>query len=223
MTGVLQTISSASFDYCERAINQYSGGQKEGVMPKPKISLVVAMTPDPQCVIGKSGELPWRRIPSDMNRFRRITLEAKNVFMGRATFESLPKGTLENRRNLVLTTFPAAVQRRGGEPVASIDEAIRAVGDGELCVIGGARLYAAMIPYCEFMHITTVHADIAGDTRFPEVDWTEWQTIYTLKRMAWGLHDPHETSYVIYRRRATALVTPPDEKLRADSAAAEIH
>ena len=51
--------------------------------------------------IGKDNDLLWR-ISADMKRFKAITT-GNTIVMGRKTFNSLPKGALPNRRNIVLS------------------------------------------------------------------------------------------------------------------------
>jgi dihydrofolate reductase len=56
--------------------------------------------------IGYRGELPWR-LPSDLRRFRELTVGA-TVVMGRRTYESLPSKhrPLRERHNVVLSANP---------------------------------------------------------------------------------------------------------------------
>ena len=42
-------------------------------------------------------------LPNDLKRFKALTT-GHTIIMGRRTFESLPKGALPNRRNIVLST-----------------------------------------------------------------------------------------------------------------------
>ena len=44
-------------------------------------------------------------LPNDLKRFKALTT-GNTIIMGRKTFESLPKGALPNRRNIVLSTHP---------------------------------------------------------------------------------------------------------------------
>lgn len=45
-------------------------------------------------------------LPNDLKRFKALTT-GNTIIMGRKTFESLPKGALPNRRNVVLSSNPA--------------------------------------------------------------------------------------------------------------------
>ena len=54
-------------------------------------------------------------LPNDLKRFKSLTT-GRTIIMGRKTFESLPKGALPNRRNIVLSRqdikFPGAERHR---------------------------------------------------------------------------------------------------------------
>lgn len=53
------------------------------------------------CIIGMGPNIPWY-IPSDLQRFRRIT-EKASITCGQTTYESFPNRTLPNRQIYVLT------------------------------------------------------------------------------------------------------------------------
>src|SRR3546814_6716699 len=104
-----------------------------------RVSLVAAL--DRNRAIGRGNALPWH-LPDDFRRFRALTM-GKPILMGRRTADSLGRA-LSGRRNLVLTRG-GRVPFAGMEAVASVDAALRAAeedGAGELCVIGGAQVYA---------------------------------------------------------------------------------
>ena len=69
---------------------------------KKRINMIVAC--DENYGIGYKGNL-LVHIPEDMKRFKNFTMN-NVVVMGRKTLESLPKGYLPNRKNIVLTNNP---------------------------------------------------------------------------------------------------------------------
>lgn len=137
------------------------------------ISLVAAL--DRCRAIGKGNDLPWR-LPDDLKRFKALTL-GKPVLMGRRTAESLGRA-LPGRMNLVLT-------RSGRAPfgdmraVASFEEArtlAEAGGAEELCVIGGAEIYALTLPLADRLHLTHVDTVVEGaDAFFPPFESERWR------------------------------------------------
>ena len=67
-----------------------------------KINIIVSVSKN--WIIGKDNKLLWR-LSSDLKRFKDLTID-KTIIMGQRTFESLPKGALPNRKNIVLTDNP---------------------------------------------------------------------------------------------------------------------
>jgi dihydrofolate reductase len=133
------------------------------------IALVVAVADNG--VIGRAGTLPWH-LPDDLKHFKAVTM-GKPVLMGRRTFESIGKA-LPGRRNLVLSR-KHAVDIAGVKTVHSLEEALVCAGDaGELCVIGGAEVYAAALPVADRVYLTQVHAQVEGDTYFPLAKLSSW-------------------------------------------------
>jgi dihydrofolate reductase len=122
-------------------------------------------------VIGREGTLPWR-LPADLKHFKAMTM-GKPMIMGRKTFESFPS-PLPGRRHIVLTR-DRSWHPEGAEVVHSMDEALALAGDGEIAVIGGADIYAQILPRAGRVELTEIHADYEGDTVMPPLgpEWTE--------------------------------------------------
>ena len=123
---------------------------------------IAAMSP--QRVIGSAGTIPWH-ISEDLRFFKRTTL-GHAIVMGRKTYESLGK-PLPGRENLVLSRTATLDGVRVFRSLSEIEEPT----DGrQLYVIGGAELYAALLPRCSEILLTRVSIDVAGDTWFPEFE-----------------------------------------------------
>jgi dihydrofolate reductase len=137
------------------------------------ITLIAAT--DQRGGIGRGNDLPWR-LPADLKRFKALTL-GKPVLMGRKTADSLGRA-LPGRMNLVLTRS-GRVPFEGMQAVASVEEArgiALANGAEELCVIGGAEIYALTLPLADRLHLTHVYAVVEdADTFFPSFDVDDWQ------------------------------------------------
>lgn len=124
-------------------------------------------------VIGRNNDLPWR-LPRDMAYFKQQT-QHKTVVMGRKTWESFGGKPLPNRRNIIITRSQEFTAT-DAEVVYSVQEAIQLAGqDHELMVIGGSTIYEQFLPYADRLLVTKIDYDFAGDTYFPEVDWSQWQ------------------------------------------------
>lgn len=123
--------------------------------------------------IGRGGDLVFH-LRGDMRRFKALTT-GHTVVMGRKTFESLPKGALPERRNIVITRnegFTAAGTERAG----SLEEALRMAAGEEVFVLGGGEIYRQAIDAADRMELTVVDADSCdADTFFPEFNAAEWK------------------------------------------------
>jgi dihydrofolate reductase len=145
----------------------------------PRIAFVVARGANG--VIGSDGDLPWR-LSSDLKRFKAIT-SGKPIIMGRKTWESLPRRPLPGRLNIVVTR-QAGYRAEGGVVVGEPGDALKAAfeqarsdGVDEVCVIGGAQIYAAMMGLADRLYLTEVEASPAGDTVLPEIIETAWHEV----------------------------------------------
>ena len=146
------------------------------MLSNPKLSLIVAKSLNG--VIGLNGNLPWR-LSSDLKFFKSTTL-GKPVLMGRVTWESLPF-PLPGRPNLVLTNNKNYLAE-GAEIFNSADAMIARgyelagqMNVDEVMLIGGAKLYASQMKYCDRLYVSEVNATIEGDVYFPEIDTNIWK------------------------------------------------
>lgn len=135
------------------------------------LSLIVAMSRNR--VIGHQNQLPWH-LPEDLKHFKATTM-GNPIIMGRKTFESIGR-PLPGRENIVVTRNPA-YREEGVIVVHSLAEAIKACGDRDAFVIGGAQLYQDALPLADRLYVTLIDQDFAGDTYFPEIDWEKDYTV----------------------------------------------
>ena len=153
-------------------------------------------------VIGRDNKLPWY-LPNDLKYFKQVTL-GKPIIMGRNTWESL-KRPLPGRTNIVITR-QADYLAEGGKVVATLDQALElaenvALIDGrdEVVVIGGAQIYELALPRADRLYLTEVHAEVHGDTFFPEIEAGRWREIARDDFQAEG-PNPYDYSFVVYDR-----------------------
>lgn len=141
-------------------------------MIEKNLSLIVAVSEDN--AIGDKGGLLCR-LSADLKRFKALTT-GHTIIMGRKTFESLPKGALPNRRNIVITRN-SEYKAEGAEVAGSIEEALKiSAADDERFIIGGAQLYDATIQMAEKIHLTRIHAEFPNaDTRLKNFKPEEWK------------------------------------------------
>ena len=124
---------------------------------------VVAM--DADRAIGLNNGIPWR-LKEDMQLFKRLTM-GHPILMGRKTWESLGR-PLPGRQNIVLTRN-ADYAAEGAVVITDIAQLEQMeLQDPEIMVIGGAQLYAQMLPLMQRLHVSEVAGSHAADTWFPE-------------------------------------------------------
>jgi dihydrofolate reductase len=172
----------------------------------PRLDLVFIAAVSENGVIGRDNALPWR-LKSDMRHFRTLTM-GKPVVMGRKTYRSIGK-PLPGRTNIVLSResgFAEPGVLVAGDLTAAFEaargDAFRR-GTGEIAVIGGADLYAQLMPVADRLEITRVHADIDGDATFPFIDPANWREVGRIEQAA-GPGDDAEMTFLTYRRAAAA-------------------
>lgn len=97
----------------------------------------------------------------------------KPMIMGRKTFESFP-GPLPGRRHIVLTR-DSAWRAEGAEVAHSVNEALALAAAEHVAVIGGAEIFALMLPDADRIELTEVHLAPEGDAIVPPfgADWIE--------------------------------------------------
>jgi dihydrofolate reductase len=139
-------------------------------------------------VIGRDGRLPWH-IPEDLKFFHDQTAGQVCV-LGRICYETWPRAGRDGRRPVVLASRPPArpAGRIGEEPAENEPVVVRSLADalataerlpGEIFICGGERIYAGALALSRPMrlHLTLIHADIPGDTRFPEWRHLAWREL----------------------------------------------
>ncbi len=137
------------------------------------ITLIVARARDG--AIGQAGDIPWH-VPEDLHFFQRET-KGGAVIMGRRTWESLPVKPLKDRLNIVVSRSRNVTEHCA----ATVEEAIQiAQGQGywRLYGIGGAGIYAGLLPYAHRLLITEVDLSVPeADTFFPALTESDWREI----------------------------------------------
>lgn len=146
--------------------------------------------------IGKDNKLMYK-LSYDMKWFNEKTL-GKIVVMGRKTQESLPKGYLPSRTNIVLS--------RNCKPHIYNDilwcndiDVIKDVinkDDNDTFIIGGEQIYKQFLDIVQTIYLTEIDDDSIGDAKF-EFDEDEFVKIYTEQHRQYGI----DYSLNIYKRK----------------------
>ncbi|MDE6611210.1 MAG: dihydrofolate reductase [Muribaculaceae bacterium] len=134
------------------------------------MNLIVAI--DRKGAIGRRGELLYH-ISADLRRFKALTT-GHTVVMGRKTFESLPKGALPNRRNIVVSRS-SGYSAPGVEVAHSLEAAVAMADSKDIYIIGGAEIYRQALPLVDRLLLTVIDAETAdADTFFPALPLDEF-------------------------------------------------
>ena len=138
------------------------------------LSAIVVIADDG--AIGKDNGLLCH-LPADLKHFKSITM-GHTIIMGRRTFESLPKGALPGRENIVVSRN-ADYRAEGAKVCTSIEQAVaQASMPGECFILGGAQLYASTIAQVDKLYLTAIHAHFDdADAYFPAINPEEWTEI----------------------------------------------
>ncbi len=163
-----------------------------------KISIIAAVAENG--AIGYQNKLIYW-LPNDLKRFRILTT-GNTIIMGRKTFESLPKGALPNRRNIVLTRQKANFENTECYP--SLEEALNACKDDKhIYIIGGNSVYQQALKYADELCLTLIKdTPEKADAFFPPYK-DEWKEI---SREDHGIDEKHqyEYSFVDYIKKEQA-------------------
>lgn len=151
-------------------------------MTKP-LNLIVACAENR--VMGLGRRLPFH-IPEDKAWFYAKTA-GQTVVLGRICYEIWPRVLLDGRQPVVITSQPALVradaERRFGPGAADrvqlapdVPTALAKAQTlpGAIMICGGQRIYEETLPLADRLLLTLVHAEVPGDTFFPEWRHLPW-------------------------------------------------
>lgn len=144
------------------------------IQPLDNLNIIVAVAKNG--AIGFNNELLYR-LPNDLKRFKTLTT-GHTVIMGRKTFESLPKGALPNRRNIVLSR-QEGLHYENAECYSSLEDALMQCDYWEdVFIIGGAELYKQTLNMASRIYLTLID-DIpaVADSFFPEWSLADWKEV----------------------------------------------
>ncbi|MBA4137625.1 MAG: dihydrofolate reductase [Opitutus sp.] len=140
-------------------------------MSKP-LNLIVACAENR--VIGRAGRLPFD-IPEDKAWFHEKTAGTTAV-LGRICYEVWKQVHADGRVPVVITSHPEIV-KAGGHVAHDVPEALAIAQGlpGEIMICGGQRIYEETLPTADRILLTLVHAEVPGDTWFPEWRHLAWR------------------------------------------------
>lgn len=161
--------------------------------------LIIIAAVDNKGAIGYHNRLLFH-LSADLKHFKELTT-GHTIIMGRHTFESLPKGALPNRRNIVLTTQQGSTYS-GAEVFSSIEEALKHTSAEEkLYVIGGESVYRQTVDKADELNLTEIHHTAPhADTFFPKIDKEIWEEVHREPHAA-DEQQPLAYDFVLYKKK----------------------
>ena len=165
---------------------------------------IVAMTHNG--LIGKDGTIPWN-VPEDLQHFKETTLHSI-VVMGRKTFDSLPKGPLKNRINVVITRQPNLISSQENvifTTMENINDVLQTLinkqeQEQKIFIIGGSQIYNHFFRVCKTFYITVIWdflEPMKGDCFFPH-DFEYMQTHFIMESNSELLVSKNKTIYQLF-------------------------
>lgn len=168
---------------------------------QPHIVIVVAAADND--VIGRDGKLPWH-LRSDLQHFRAVTMGTP-VVMGRKTYLSIGR-PLPGRTNIVVSRDPdfaapglLVAPTLQAALTAARGDALRRGSD--IMAIGGAEIFAQLLPAAARLELTRVHLRPEGDVLLPPIERAEWEEV-ARRDFPQGSHDDAGFTVMSFRRIA---------------------
>ena len=161
------------------------------------VSIIVAVAKNG--AIGRDNQLLYH-LPNDLKHFKTLTT-GHTIVMGRKTFESLPKGALPNRRNIVLSR-QEDLHYENAECYRSLEDALMQCDYWEdVYIIGGAELYKQTIELASRIHLTLIEdTPTDADAFFPTLNPNQWEEKSREEHPADEKH-AHAYTFIDYVRR----------------------
>ena len=161
-------------------------------------SVIVAI--DENNAIGRDNDMLCY-LPNDLKHFKKTT-DGHAVIMGRKTFESLPKGALPNRKNIVISRNDS-LSYPNTEMAPSIADALAMVGESETEVffMGGGNIYKQVIDDADRLYVTHIHHGFEGaQVYFPSIDVAKWKVVHEEDRFEADEKNQFAHTITVYER-----------------------
>ena len=153
--------------------------------------IVAIWAQDQKGVIGKEDRLPWH-LPAELKHFKETTLNHA-ILMGRVTFDGMGRRLLPGRETLILTRNTQE-SIEGALVFQNVEDVLEWYHHQakNLYIIGGKQIFQLIV--------TQIHAQVEGDTYFPEdFDLTAFETVAS---KSYAKDDKNDYDFTIeYRER----------------------
>lgn len=160
------------------------------------ISFVAAMGKGRE--MGYKHGLPWKDMERDLARYKSLT-KNRPVLTGASTYSGYGdiRESVGSDEVYVMThrdiSLPDAVVLR------SVDDVRKVARNKDIIVIGGAAVFASLMPYADKMYLTLIDDKFEADTFFPEYDDSQWQEVRR-KSFSADEHNPYPFTFLDLER-----------------------
>ena len=166
-----------------------------------RIAIIAAMAHGR--VIGSGNRMPWH-LPADLRHFKRTTM-GHHLIIGRRTWEEVGKPL--PGRTMVVVSRSRRFAPEGAQVARSVEQALElAAADDEPFIGGGAQIYRTGLArdLVGRIYLTRIHADVEGDTVFPEIDLDDWEMVSEEHHEA-DERNEFPYSFLVYERRKSRV------------------
>lgn len=130
--------------------------------------------------MGLKNRLPWH-VPDELRFFRTATMGSP-IIMGNNTFKAIGR-VLPGRQNIIVSGSAPANNASGQAvhyahmPAQAINMA-ESTGAQRAFIIGGATLFEAMLPQCDYIFLSRIHLITPADVWLNPINSMEWKQIW---------------------------------------------
>ena len=159
------------------------------------IALIAAMSENR--IIGRNNRLPWK-MPADHDHFYAIT-DGHPFIMGRKSYLSRDR-FLSTKRSIILTHHFTDFLHPNCVRAESLGEALSMlIHEEKIFILGGGEVFRQSLAIANCMYLTVIHAEVEGDTFFPEFDRKQWELVKNVRHLK-DPENPYDYSFREYRR-----------------------
>lgn len=136
------------------------------------IILIGAMTKNR--VIGKGDQMPWD-IPEEYQTFV-DSIRGQTVIIGRKSYEQFGPD-LTSDHTIVVSRSDLDIDPPVAHGMGSALQQAKQYGK-TIFVAGGAQIYELALPLADWMFLSEIKGEYAGDRYFPQWDLREWEVAH---------------------------------------------
>ena len=89
---------------------------------------------------------------------------------------------LRSYRNVILSSKKDLELCSKCEHATNLEQAYQLLeNETEYFILGGAKVYQQTMHKANYFYLTIIHAQVEGDAYFPEIDWSNWELVESIR------------------------------------------